>query len=154
MSNRNVVQRAFDCFGQEAGFEKHSGSWYRRTDEVILVLNLQKSQYSPSYYLNQGFWLRVLGDERFPKEEKCHIRVRLGSLLPHIAKDLEQLLDLRYEMPEEERFESLIALLRERLLPIIDLGSTLQGLRHLYEQGIFKAAGIRGPAQDLLRSVE
>lgn len=40
MSERNAVQQAFDRFGQEAGFEKRSGSWYRRSDEVISIFNL------------------------------------------------------------------------------------------------------------------
>jgi hypothetical protein len=73
---------SFDQFGKEAGLEKKSGSWYGRSDEVISISNLQKSQYGPQYYFNQAFWLRQLGDERFPKENKSHIRARLGSLLP------------------------------------------------------------------------
>jgi hypothetical protein len=67
MSGRNAVQQAFDRFGQDAGFEKKSGSWSRAGDEVISISNLQKSQYGPQYFFNQGFWLRELDDERYPK---------------------------------------------------------------------------------------
>ena len=38
-----------------AGFTKKSGSWYRRGEETIAVLNLQKSQYGPSYYVMSDF---------------------------------------------------------------------------------------------------
>jgi hypothetical protein len=30
VSERDAVQRAFDQFGKESGFEKRSGSWYSR----------------------------------------------------------------------------------------------------------------------------
>jgi hypothetical protein len=153
MSERNAVQLAFDQFGKESGFEKKSGSWYRCGDEVIAVSNLQKSQYGPLYYFNQAFWLRQLGDERFPKENKSHIRARLGSLFPEESSRIEQLLDLDHQMPDEQRIEELVGLLRDRLLPLIERGDSVAGLRALLDEGAFKAAGIRGPAQEALAAV-
>ncbi|MGH2571996.1 MAG: DUF4304 domain-containing protein [Actinomycetota bacterium] len=55
MSEPNAVQQAFHLFGREAGFEKRSGSWYRHGEAVIAISNLQKSQYGPKFYFNQGF---------------------------------------------------------------------------------------------------
>jgi hypothetical protein len=153
MSERNAVQRAIDQFGKEAGFDKKSGSWYRRGDEVVAVSNLQKSQYGPQYYFNQGFWLRQVADERFPKPQKSHIFARLGSLLPDESSRIERLLDLDYEMPDDQRVEELVGLLNDRLLPLIARGSTVAGLRALRDEGAFKAAGITGPAQEALASV-
>ena len=153
MSERNAVQLACDRFGKEAGFDKKSGSWYRSSDEVISVSNLQKSQYGPQYYFNQAFWLRQLGDERFPKENKCHIRARLGSLLRDESERIAQLLDLDHQMPDEQRVEELVRLLGERLLPLIERASSVAGLRGLLDEGAFKAAGIRGPAQEALAAV-
>jgi hypothetical protein len=124
VSVRDAVQRAFDRFGKESGFEKKSGSWYRRADEVISVSNLQKSQYGQQYYLNQAFWLCQFGEERSPKESKCHIRARLGSLLPGQADAIGCLLDLDQPMSDEDRIEQLVGLLRERLLPLIERGGT------------------------------
>src|SRR6266540_5128131 len=103
MSERNVVQQAFDRFGREARFEKKSGFWYRHSEEVIAVSNLQKSQYGPNYYFNQGFWLRQLGDERYPKVNQCHVQARLEDLLPESERRIGDLLNLEYEMADEER---------------------------------------------------
>lgn len=153
MSVRNVVQQAVDGWGKASGFEKRSGSWYRTSEEVISVLNLQKSQYGPSYYLNQAFWLRELGDERYPKENKCHIRLRLGSLLDADAARLDQLLDLDYAVPDIDRVVALTAILNDQLLPVIERGSSPAGLRSLLDEGVFKSAGIRGSAQQLLAAV-
>lgn len=150
MSERNAVQQAFDGWGRVAGMEKKSGSWYRIGDEVISVTNLQKSQYGPSYYVNQAFWLRQLGDELYPKDNKCHIRLRLGSLLGEGSDRLEHLLDMDYLMDDSDRIQELTGILNGRLLPVIERGSSLAGLRSLLDEGVFKAAGIRGPAQQLL----
>jgi hypothetical protein len=153
MSERNVVQQVVDDWGKALGFEKRSGSWYRTGDEVISVSNLQKSQYGPSYYFNQAFWLRELGDERYPKDNKCHIRLRLGSLLGADAERLDQLLNLDDPVSDVDRVVALTTILNDRLLPVIERGSSLAGLRSLLDEGVFKAAGIRGPAQQLLAAV-
>jgi hypothetical protein len=150
MSERNAVQRAFDQFGKEAGFEKKSGSWYRRGDEVISISNLQKSQYGLQYYFNQGFWLRVIDDEKFPKSNHAHIVTRLEDLIPDAEQRITQLLDLDYELAEDDRINELVTLLQERLFPLIERGSTVAGLRSMVDEGVFVGAGIRGPAQEAL----
>ena len=150
MSRRNALQAAFDRFGTENGFEKKSGSWYRRSDEVIAVSNLQKSQYGPQYYFNQGFWLRELNDVRYPRSNEAHIVARLEDLVPEVEQRLGELLDLECEMSDEQRIGELVALLGERLLPLIERAVTIAGLRTLIDDGTFAAAGIRGPAQAML----
>jgi len=150
VSTRNAVQQAFDQFGGDAGLHKKSGAWYGHGEEVIAVLDLQKSQYGAQYYLNQAFWLRELGDERYPKEWKCHVRERVGSLLPAHAALLERLLDLEHEIPDEERFDELVSLLREELLPLIERGSSVVGLQAMLADGTLEGAFLRGPAQRVL----
>ena len=49
MSVRDVIQAIFDDFGKSAGASKKSGSWHRRSDETVFVLNLQKSNYATRY---------------------------------------------------------------------------------------------------------
>ena len=153
MSERNVIQRAFDEFGRDAGFEKKSGSWYRRGDEVIAVSNLQKSQYGPRYYVNQGFWLRQLDEERYPTPNKCHVQLRLERLLPAAEQRINELFDLVHEMSDERRMVELRALLDDGLLPLIERGSSVAGLRAMDADGSLRGAGIRGPAQQVLGSV-
>ncbi len=150
MSERNVVQRAFDRFGVEAGFEKKSGSWYRHGDEVISISNLQKSQYGPAYYFNQGFWLRRLGDERYPKSNQAHIMTRVEDVVPEAEQRSRELLDLECELPDEQRTEELLTLLNERLLPPIERGDSIAGLRSMVDDGTFAGVGISGPAQEAL----
>jgi len=147
-AERNEVQVEFDAFGKAAGMTKHSGSWYRTSDHVITVLNLQKSQYSLSYYVNVGWWLRALGDAKFPKEQELHVRIRLDALLPDRAEEVETLLDLK--RPVENRSKRLRELLQSELRPILEHADSVAGLRALRRESRLKAAAVRGPAIPLL----
>src|SRR5687768_16875283 len=105
--------------------ELHRRAWYRRSDEVIAVSGLQKSQYGRQYYFNQGFWLREISDDRHPQVDACHIRLRLETLLPDERHRIASLLDLEQEMIDVQRIEEIVALLEDRLLPIIERGDSL-----------------------------
>jgi|SRR6266511_5276601 len=150
MAERNVVQQAFDEFGKDGGMLKHSGTWYRTGDWVTQAINLQKSQYGPSYYINIGWWLRALGGDKFPKDHQWHIGIRLESLVPNQEEEVEALLDLDTWIAETERSQRLRDLLDSQLRPVLDRTSSVDGLRELRREGRLKAAAVRGPAIAIL----
>ncbi len=150
MAERNVIQHAFDEFGKDAGMLKQSGTWYRTPEGVTQALNLQKSQYGPSYYVNVGWWLRGLGDVKFPKDHQWHISIRLESLVANRADEVKALLDLDTAIAEAERRQQLRDLLESELHPVLDRTSSLDGLRELRREGRLKAAAVRGPAIPIL----
>jgi hypothetical protein len=65
-----------------AGFKKRSLSWYLDGKDTIVVVNLQRSDWSKFYYINIGIWLKALGDELFPKHNKCPMDWRVERLFP------------------------------------------------------------------------
>ena len=77
MSYPNAVQRVFDAYARDAGLEKKAGSWYRRGQETITVIDLQKSNYGLRYYVNIGVWMLGVEPATFPTENRCHIRTRI-----------------------------------------------------------------------------
>jgi hypothetical protein len=148
MARQDEIQHEVDSCLSTAGMRKQSGSWYRQSDDAIAVVNLQKSQYGPSYYLNVAFWLLALGEAKFPKEHECHVRMRLDDLIPDRVAVIEELLDLRRDIAD--RSERLRELLRSELLPVLDKGSSLDGLRTMRREGRLASAAVRGPALALL----
>lgn len=132
------------------GMEKRGGAWYGRGDGVVAITDLQRSQYGPKFYLNQGFWLNALGDDRYPKSARSHISIRLETLAQDVRGEIERLLDLESCMPDDVRLDRIVAVLEERLKPVLDRGQSLEGLRSMVEDGTLKAAAIRGSAQQLL----
>lgn len=87
------------------GFVKKSNNWYLETEETILVVNLQKSQYGEQYYVNCGVTLKSFGGDPFPKEHLCDIRFRLSSVVPSEKhEECERALNLENNIfSEEER---------------------------------------------------
>lgn len=150
MAERNEIQRAFDAFGKSEGMVKRSGSWYRTGDEVIGVMNLQKSQYGPRYYINVGYWLQAIEEAKFPPDEQCHILIRLDALIADRGEEVKALLDFDSEISGEERTQRLGDLLNSRLRPALEQGSSVDGLQKLRSEGLLKGAAIRGSAISIL----
>lgn len=148
--SRNIIQSTFDSFMRGAGFSKSGGSWYRSTDDVITVVELQKSQYGSQYYVNLALWLRSLGDATAPKEQECHVRTRLSRLAGNEEDQLLVLLDNDVPMPDNERAERLAAFLSAHLGPALEAVASLGSLRDSLGKKVIAAALVTGPAQKLL----
>ena len=114
--------------------ELHRRAWYRRTDEVIVTCDLQKSQYAPSYYLNVGFYLRAFGNETHPKSHECDIVLRGETILGE-ESEITQLLDLQQSIEDDDRSVRVYTLLVESLTPFITRGATVAGLREMVADG-------------------
>lgn len=151
MSTRNVLRSTFDDFAKAAGFAKKAGTWCRHQDETIAVLELQKSQYGPQYYVNVALWLLVLGEVDCPKEHACHLRSRLDELLPGYEDQLKVVLDLdNPTLAEADRRAKFESILSDQLLPIIGRSSTLEGVKALVADDHLGLFLITGSAQRVL----
>jgi hypothetical protein len=124
-----VIQRTFDDFGKKAGYTKRSGSWYKKGADAILVLNLQKSQYGPKYFVNVALWLLAVESAEYPKEHKCHVRIRLTQLLRGQEPNISRLLDLDQPFSDPNRANQLVEIFNDSLLPILEGSDTIEGLR-------------------------
>jgi len=122
------LQRALAGPLKALGFKKSGATWHRPTPDAIAVLNLQGSQFGPSFYVNLGVYFRALGDRVAPPESLCHLRIRLSQLVPNGAR-LTQLLDLESPIAEPARLQELVALVREFAAPWLDQVSTRKGAR-------------------------
>ena len=153
VSQYDVVQAALDAFGRQAGFLKRSSTWHRRQPETIAVLNLQRSQYGPQYYVNVALWLLPLGETDAPKEHKCHVRTRLGTLVgPAREGRVAALLDLEAAIDEETRRDEVLGILRSDVLPVLDACGTIDGLRSPVGERLVRQSLVVLAAQELLRS--
>ncbi len=95
---------------KEQGFRKKGGTWYRECDIAIQVVNLQGSQWSKTFYINLGVYLKSLGDKLQPAEYECHIRTRLSQLVPDMHH-LNELCDVHSKVFEDMDRSDLVLLL-------------------------------------------
>jgi uncharacterized protein DUF4304 len=134
--NTSQLKRLFDAALSPAGFRRRKDSWYRLNEDVITVVNLQKSQWGGQFYINLGIYLRVLGNSISPPEYQCHVRARLTAIAGDRMSPIEAALDLEgKEMPMEEREGILRRSLEEIALPFLNDRSTVPQLRGLHAKG-------------------
>lgn len=151
MSVRNTVQVAFDESCKSLQFEKRRGAWYRRGEDLVTVVDLQKSQYGPQYYINLGLWLIGLEGDAHPKPVACHVRTRLASVVGEREElELKQLLDLESPVPDKERHDRLLAFLTGALQDMLSTTHSVATLRSPAGRSLLKKSGVRGPAVEIL----
>ena len=126
--NNKFLQRALAPELKLYGFKKSGATWRQRSDEAISVLNLQGSQWAPSFYINLGVYFRGLGNREQPAEYECHIRARLDALVSDRAR-LNSLLDfdVRYEDPV--RALELTSIVVQSAVPWLRRVSSVSGAR-------------------------
>ncbi len=148
----NLLKLTLEQFSTEAGFVRHSGAWYLRQIDTIAVIELQKSNYGPKYFVNFALWFVPLGDVNFPKEHECHVRTRLDNLVaPDQEQRLSELLDLDVAVDDADRREEFGAILRTDLWPVVaELASVDRLVTSPTGKRLQNVSLVRGSAQKLL----
>ena len=65
-NNQKQVIETFDNFLKPKGFKKRANTWFlRNTEDVIVLINFQKSAVGPDFYLNFGIYFdKLVGIKR------------------------------------------------------------------------------------------
>ena len=145
----NIVQKTLANVMKGLNLAKNGSAWYLRRDETIFVVELQKSNYGPCYFINVAVWLRDLGDTQFPKEHACHIRTRLGELVGD-PDWLTQLLDLEHPLSEPERETELSRALTAEMGWLVAVTASIEALRSDDGTRFRDRSLVTGPAQRLI----
>lgn len=152
MVDSKLVKEALGAPLVEAGFKKKSDSWYWRNDEIVLLVNLQKSQYGDQYYVNCGVALKSLGAVEFPKEHHCHIRFRLTAVVSdEERKGIEAVFDLENDsLSDHQRKDEIPRLIRDIALPILNGCSSRDGITEALRSGKLAKAMVHKQFKDLI----
>jgi hypothetical protein len=130
MFRRDTVRSTFEHFARESDLSRKSKSWYRRSDETIVVLTLTRRPYGRQYFLAVGIVLRALDADETPKDKDCQVRSRFDHLVPSIVEHrLNDLFDLDFSLADADRQDELGELFRSLLVPLLEASATLDGLR-------------------------
>ena len=94
MWDREQLFAVFKSELKQLGFSKRASTWHLVFDEVIQIVNLQKSSWSEDdHYLNIALYLRSLGDERKPKVSLGQIHGRTAEIFdPPVSTAVEETL--------------------------------------------------------------
>lgn len=117
MIEKDHLTKALHIPLKSAGFKKKSSSWYLDGQDTIVVVNLQRSNWSRCYYVNIGIWLKALLEVTFPKHYQCHIDLRLDELFPSDSGLIATACDL--EKSDLSQLHNLTVLFETRVLPFL-----------------------------------
>lgn len=148
MSNpiKTVVAESFS----NHKFRKKADTWYYDCPETLLVANLQKSQYGDSYFINLGVWLKSLGESSAPKENHCHIRIRLESIM---GKSIEQALNMEYVgLDEVERNQIIEAAIESAAIPFLMSCNTIDKIKCQLDNGHLSKAMVNKRIREIVSS--
>lgn len=117
------------------GFKRKGNNWVSNGPQVNRIVNLQKSQFGNSFYINYGYILNSLPLNNW----KTHIENRLGFYDKDRNKRVMVLLNLDNEIPSEERLRELKECINERIISEMetvvtedDILRVLRNRRNLY----------------------
>lgn len=144
------IQRILAPALRARGFTKTGATWRKAYPDAIAVLNLQGSQWGPSFYVNLGIYLRALGTNEKPLEYDCHIRTRLDELVPDRAR-LAQLLDFDQPMADPDRFGEVVRAVSEYAVPWLDHVSSIIGAREYCRSAHPRSPWLTADARQLLQ---
>jgi hypothetical protein len=94
------------------GFKKKGDYWVTNGDEITKMVNLQKSQFSNSFYINYGYILKSIPLNGL----MMHVFKGFGSIDKAEQQRITTLLDLGNNISNEDRTKELKKLLLEKLV--------------------------------------
>jgi hypothetical protein len=146
------IKRIFTEQLSSLGFSKQSNDWVYNNEELIIVINLQKSSYEKLYFLNIGIWLNEISNTcKYPKENICHIRIRAERLFTSIPQALNprELFDFN-DAISEEKINSIAIFLKDYLSLAINKMKSVDSLKKLYKEDSFSQAYLEKNARAIL----
>jgi Domain of unknown function (DUF4304) len=147
VKTENPVKIGIESAMKGLPFRRKSTTWYHESEEAVVVLNVQKSNFGEQYYINLGALVKGLGSTREgipPRENECHLRLRIESLVPE-KQELIQRIMLNLEddtVSSAEREQSVCRLVAEVAIPFLLQCTTREGIRAAFQQGRLTSAFI------------
>ncbi len=128
-----IFKKTFGQMAVEQGFESEFGGWTKESNECILVLSLQKSNYSPSYYLNIKIYIHGLVKEKHVKNKELIMDLP-GNFFRRQPKQFDAAFDLESPLSDHDRIRELEELFTQFLIPFSELALTKEGIRQLWKK--------------------
>ena len=105
------------------GFKKKGNYWVSNSNEITKMVNLQKSQFGNSFYINYGYILKSI-----PLEGMMHIYNRVASKNVEEQQRIIELLDFENDITNGERSKELKKILLKKMLTKLQAVNTEEDL--------------------------
>jgi hypothetical protein len=134
MTSKEFKGVFFNQIARAHGFEKAYSGWFKESDECIAVLDLQKSNYSDYYYLNIKLFVQGMFGNEYRKSKDL-VKRDIGNIFERQPGEYHDVFDFETPMDDEKRINRLEALFIHHIDPLIEKGSTKEGIKELGREG-------------------
>jgi len=118
----------------ESGFRFEFGGYYKQTNECIIVIDLQKSNYGNYYQIMLRFFIQGIFGKTY-KLDKFLVKNDTGDVFRGAPNEYNRILDLDNEIDDQFRASKLKELFTQFIIPIVKIGERRDGLYKLGEAG-------------------
>jgi hypothetical protein len=115
-------------------FESAFGGWFRDSAESIVVLDLQKSNFSDYYEMNIKIFIQGMFGNNYTRSKNL-VKRDIGNIFRRQPPEYKSVFDFDEPMDDEMRKEKLEELFSEFIVPFSDKGLSKSGIRELADKG-------------------
>ena len=113
--NKNDLVIFLNKLLKPLGFVKKASNWILVSDDLIKIINFQKSSFSNECYINYGYIIKSIPMENF----SMHIYNRLSSAEDNTQKSIDILLDLDSNINDAVRVKELCEIIRSNIIAMM-----------------------------------
>lgn len=127
-----------NLFGEIAitnGFNKAFGGWFNESNESIVVLELQKSNFGDYYELNIKIYIQGIFDKIYTLNKDL-VKKDTGDVFRRHPQEYKNVFDLDAMMEDVNRREGLKSLFSDFIVPFTNEALTRAGIKRLAKQGL------------------
>lgn len=132
--NAEEFKRLFGEVAARYGFERAYGGWFIESPETLIVLDLQRSNHRPYYYLNIKVYVQGLFGNRYRREKKL-VKTDVGDVFTRSPTEYDEFFSLESSMELSDREGGLNRLFDEYIRPMVTSASTKSGIFELEAKG-------------------
>ena len=132
--NLKVLKRTFAEITKSIGLETKFGGFVKETEEVIIVLLFQKSNYSSQVYLNIKLYIQGVFGKNY-QISRDMVNNDVGDVFRRAPKDYDEIFDLSSNLPDNIRIEHLKRFVDDFLSGFVQQVSTVKGIMSLADKG-------------------
>jgi len=148
--NSKEFKNTFNAVARENGFEKAYSGWFKESQECILVLDLQKSNFGDYYEMNVKIFVQGVFGNHYVKSKDL-VKRDIGNIFTRQPKEFRDVLVFDdIQMTDEERVSKTKELFAKFIVPFADKAMSIPGIEELEAQGtIFILPAVKEELQKL-----
>ena len=118
------------------GFDSAYGGWFKHSNESLLILELQRSNFSDIFYLNIKIFIQGVFGKNY-SISKDLVKNSMGQILRRPHPEYAILFNLQADLDDDQRKTRISDFFQTFLKPFAKLALTREGVKHLAQDGQF-----------------